>query len=1024
MRITVFISLVVVAALAAGCSRTKYRTAADRDVYGIVREKSAYLSEPVPSNFTIRPDARSRFFDPTNPDCPQLPTPKPVLYGYELPPLRTLTAKVDAATSGSKDAETAERFAEAPTEAERGRETLSSKRETPSSKRETPSSKRETPSSKVVQASFSDQTSEQETSQPEASAQQETLENAPAGESESTESGSTPPTDNDNAPSTGSIANRVIIPQQAWSVLPQTCLDRMFEFESLRTEYRQSFPESDEELISSKVQPLALPQLMELAMINSREFQTRKETLYRAALILTRQRYQFELNPSPFGNGTAANYRHSNNAGITNNTLGVPSGVGVERTLATGGEFLARFANSVVLTFNGPSGFATDISSEMIFDFQQTVFQRDIRFELLTQSERDVIYAAREYVRFRKQLFRDIANQYYNLLLSYRGIEINAQDYFTNLRGFIQSQAEYRTAEKIPRIQVDQFEQNVLRTRSNLVNNCFALEAALDQLKFRIGLPTEMVIVVDLSELESISLRDELSVARQMINRARTELITTKKLSTVDSTTLANVAEVLADRMSTILDLQLKIEEKGEAEPAVDPSEQQQRTEAILVASQELKQLQQQLQVLGVRMQVDILKAELNSQMSSKVPAPPLRILIRAVEFCSSELQVIDLALASNQLANDPVLRASIQDMREQYAGRLRDLTEFLDQISDGLKSGVDLTSISLFEEIPKRQTDAIQLVQSMERLANQATETMIQRNGESMESILASTVDQTIQLSDRLLANGPDGWEEIVLDHDEALLTGLVQRLDLMNQRGELADFWRRIKLAGDDLKSIVDLRATQILGTKTGSSNPFDFSLDDSETRLSVALDTPLNRRLQRNNFRSALINYNAGLRNLIAAEDSIKLDIREDLRQLALDRNQYTIAVASAALAYERVISTRMRLQLAVQNVAARDFLEAQQAYTNALSTIARQHVNYILDRTELFFDLEAFDVDANGYWGGVREDFGPGVNMDFPGTNPRPYDTLPPNVRYSPTIRQMEAIGPGEAEIGSSGNPSVR
>jgi hypothetical protein len=160
------------------------------------------------------------------------------------------------------------------------------------------------------------------------------------------------------------------------------------------------------------------------------------------------------------------------------------------------------------------------------------------------------------------------------------------------------------------------------------------------------------------------------------------------------------------------------------------------------------------------------------------------------------------------------------------------------------------------------------------------------------------------------------------------------------------------------------------------------------------------------------------------LIAAEDSIKLDIREDLRQLALDRNQYTIAVASAALAYERVISTRLRLQLAVQNVAARDFLEAQQAYTNALSTIARQHVNYITDRIELFFDLEAFDVDANGYWSGVREDYGPGVNMDFPGTNPRPYDTLPPNVRYSPTIRQMEAIGPGEAEIGSSGNPAAR
>jgi hypothetical protein len=150
-------------------------------------------------------------------------------------------------------------------------------------------------------------------------------------------------------------------------------------------------------------------------------------------------------------------------------------------------------------------------------------------------------------------------------------------------------------------------------------------------------------------------------------------------------------------------------------------------------------------------------------------------------------------------------------------------------------------------------------------------------------------------------------------------------------------------------------------------------------------------------------------------MALEDGIKLDIREDLRQLALDRSQYSIAVASAALAYERVISTRLRLQLGVQNVAARDFLESQQAYTNALTAIARQHVNYITDRIELFFDLEAIDVDACGYWPGVTQDDGPQVNTNFPGQNPRPYDMLPPNVRYSPTIRQMERIGPGAAEV---------
>jgi hypothetical protein len=318
-------------------------------------------------------------------------------------------------------------------------------------------------------------------------------------------------------------------------------------------------------------------------------------------------------------------------------------------------------------------------------------------------------------------------------------------------------------------------------------------------------------------------------------------------------------------------------------------------------------------------------------------------------------------------------------------------------------------------QQIPAEMRQAVQLADKLQRLSNDILQGILPRSSKEIQSVVEDRIDQTLQLSERLLEKGPDGWTDIDIDHDEALLTGLVQRMDLMNQRGNLADAWRQIKLAGDDLRSVVDLRATQILRTKSSADDPLDFTFDDSETRLSLALDTPLNRRLQRNNFRLALISYNAGLRNIMAAEDSIKLDVREDLRQLSLDRNQYTIAVASAALAYERVISTRLRLQLAVQNVAARDFLEAQQAYTNALSTIARQHVNYVLDRLELFFDLEAFDVDGCGHWEGVEQDFGPAVNFDFPASNPRPYDWLPPRVWYSPSVRQMEHIPPGNAAV---------
>jgi len=1042
MRSALCFLLALIAFFFFGCTRTRYRTAADRDSYQIIQEKSAYISTQMP-RFQVTPDPRSRFHDATNADCPQLPVPRPVLNGYALPDL--VTASPDTSTQSqaantppqSSDIESASPPVTVMSPAVEQTLPIVSLNHSLNHDPAIVSVSAAVPlaiagasgNDLVIQTPVTAVAYEQ---QEPATVQAAERIAAPEPKQPESVGARVETTPKDQLPSppgrtSNATTGKVAIPSPAWDVLPRNCLERMLEFQSLQTEYSQSFGQSEGipgAEISSNVRRLTLANLMELATINSREYQTRKEVLFTTALALTRRRYQFELNPSPFGNGAAANFRHLRTNGITENQLAMPSGVGVQRTLATGGEFLARFANTVVLTFNGPSGFASDIGSEMIFDFQQTIFQRDVRFENLTQAERDVIYATRDYLRFRKLLFRDIADQYYTLLLSYRGIEINAQDYFTNLRGFIQSQAEYRTAEKIPRIQVDQFEQNVLRTRSNLVSNCFSLDASLDQLKFRLGLPIEMPLYLELTELQSIALKDELSVARQMISRARAELLNARSSTMMDTTTLANVAEVLAERMSNILRIQEQMElsfaAQGNAAQGNTQADTPASLQAVKKAGEELSQLQKLLKILGVRMQVDLLREELNAQLKSETPAPPLRVLIRAIDYCATQLQTIDLAIESSQSAATTNAKAQaatalLLNRRRDASKKLDELMAFVDKISSSLSSSVAASAMDDLEKIPDRMQESVKLAEEIEHLALDATKDILPSEGKSIEVKVQNTVDKTIELGDRLLEKGPDGWKEIEIDANEALLTGLVQRLDLMNQRGDLADAWRQIKLAGDDLRSIVDLRATQFLRTRRTGTNPFDFTFDESETRLSVALDTPLNRRVQRNNFRVALISYNVGLRNLMAAEDSIKLDVRQDLRQLALDRNQYSIAVASAALAYERVISTRLRLQFGVANVAARDFLEAQQAYTNALSSIARQHVNYITDRTELFFDLEAFDVDQWGHWSGVAEDNAPQVNVDFPNANPRPYDSLPPRVWYSPTIRQMEQIAPGDASV---------
>ncbi|MEL7265581.1 MAG: hypothetical protein AAFP69_12355, partial [Planctomycetota bacterium] len=369
-----------------GCARSAYRQRADADVAAILNEKTACLTCPNPNDAGITPDPRSRLFDASPEDCPRLPDPRPAINAYSLPPLAS-GDPVAAILDSAKDDDA-------------------------------------TSMSDLTNDTTSDGSGQSD---------------PPGGEKddEANADANNADANNDEEPENANGIRIVAVPEDAWGDLPATCLDRMLEFESIRNEYQRSFPDQPSRR-SSNVPRLSLENLLELTLLNSRAYQRQKETLYIAALRLTQQRYLYELRPVPFGNGTATDYRHTRVAGVTTNTLAIPTTAGARRSLVSGAQFLTTFANDVVLTFNGPQGFSKSISSQLLFDLQQSLLQNDVQFEALTQSERDVIYAARDFCRFRRSQFRDIATRYYNLLLNYRSIEINTQDYFSNLRAYLQ----------------------------------------------------------------------------------------------------------------------------------------------------------------------------------------------------------------------------------------------------------------------------------------------------------------------------------------------------------------------------------------------------------------------------------------------------------------------------------------------------------------------------------------------------------------------------------------------------------
>jgi hypothetical protein len=292
-------------------------------------------------------------------------------------------------------------------------------------------------------------------------------------------------------------------------------------------------------------------------------------------------------------------------------------------------------------------------------------------------------------------------------------------------------------------------------------------------------------------------------------------------------------------------------------------------------------------------------------------------------------------------------------------------------------------------------------------------------------EEAMAETLrqmDRIMEASGQLLDTISSVLVPVRIEVDDAMLTALVLRLDLMNERGALADDWRDIKLAADELKSILNLNASQTLITNR-FKNGATTTVDTTQTQVRVTFDAPLNRRAQRNSYRRSLIAYQAGLRSLMQSEDNIKLAIRNDLRSLALAREQYVIAVASAALANERVVSTELELQKGL-GASTRDYLEAQDAYTQALSSVAGERIGYLVDRAQLFLDLELLTVNDDGFWHELYDDeYQPEPHYQLPPFALPAYGELPACVWHSHAIKRMYAVPTGISTISrEAGEPA--
>ncbi len=203
-------------------------------------------------------------------------------------------------------------------------------------------------------------------------------------------------------------------------------------------------------------------------------------------------------------------------------------------------------------------------------------------------------------------------------------------------------------------------------------------------------------------------------------------------------------------------------------------------------------------------------------------------------------------------------------------------------------------------------------------------------------------------------------GLEPIEMDEAEAVDLALSRRYDYRTALDRVEDSARRIIVAEDMLRSSLDFRSVIAVPTDPGS--PLDFDWSQISWSAGFDLDLALDKLIERNAYRRALIDLDAAMRDREELEDQITAGVRASLRNMNAAYESYLIELQTQTLSVQRVESSKALLEAgrAIQrdvNEAQDDLLDSQLAVTGALVGFAVSRLNFVRD-------LEGIVIEPRG------------------------------------------------------------
>ena len=242
---------------------------------------------------------------------------------------------------------------------------------------------------------------------------------------------------------------------------------------------------------------LSLDQALQIAIDNSREYQTEKENLYLSALSLTTERFNFA--PQFLGR-IDPNVQRDANGEVS---IGNNSRVAATQALQTGGMLGATLVNDMFRFLIGSQ--RRDIVNTLSVTLSQPLLKgagRGIARENLTQAERNVVYEIRDFSNYQREFAVDIVGAYFGLLERKAQVRNNYANYQS--RVVARKRAEARAQVDGTR-SADLALQSELRQKNSYINSVVQYQNALDSFRQTLNLPLSVNILLDDAAYDELS---------------------------------------------------------------------------------------------------------------------------------------------------------------------------------------------------------------------------------------------------------------------------------------------------------------------------------------------------------------------------------------------------------------------------------------------------------------------------------------------------------------------------------------